>query len=42
MTGVWQARVISRGGCLVLLLSVLSAITIFYLLVFRLPMGVSK
>ena len=38
----WQAKLLSRRGYLVLLCSVLSAIPIFYLSVFKVPMRVSK
>ena len=38
----WQSRVLSRGGCLVLLRPALSAIPIFYLSIFRLPKGVGR
>ena len=38
----WQAKVLSRGGRLVLLQLVLSLIPIFYLSFFKLPLGVRK
>ena len=41
-SGGWQARVQSRQSHLVLWRSVLSAIPIFYLSVFLLPIGVGK
>ena len=37
-----QAKILSRGGCLVLLRSVLTGIPIFYLLVYKLPIRVGK
>ena len=38
----WQAKLLSRGGRLVLLYSVLVAILIFYLSIFKLSIGVGK
>ena len=38
----WQAKLLSSGGRLVLLCSVLAAIPIFYLSVFKLHIGVGK
>ena len=40
--GGWHAKLLLRGGRLVLLHSVLTAIPIFYLYVFKLPIGVGK
>ena len=38
----WQAKLLSRGRRLVLFKSILAAIPIFYLLVYKLPIGVGK
>ena len=38
----WHVKILSRGGSLVLLRSVLTAIPIFYLSVYKLPIGVGK
>ena len=40
--GGWQIKLLSRGGQLVLLRSVHTMIPIFYLSVFKLPIGVEK
>ena len=40
--GGWRARLLSRGGRLVLLKSVLAAIPIYYLSIFRIPAGVRR
>ena len=38
----WQAKILSRGGRMVLLRSILTAIPIFYLSVYKLPIEVGK
>ena len=40
--GGWRARLLSRGGRLVLLKVVLAAIRIYYLSIFRMPAGVRR
>ena len=40
--GGWQARLLSRGGRLVLLQSVLAAIPIYFMAIFRLPEGMRR
>ena len=40
--GGWWARLLSRGGRLVLLKSVLAAIPIYYMSIFKMPAGVSR
>ena len=42
LLGGWRARVLSCGGCLVLVKSVLSAIPTYFMSVFRLPAGVRR
>ena len=38
----WRARLLSRGGRLVLLKAVLAAIPIYYMSIFKMPTGVKK
>ena len=38
----WQARLLSRGGCLVLLQSVLTAIPTYFMALARMPEGVRR
>ena len=38
----WQARLLSRGGCLVLLKAVLVAIPTYFIAIFRMPVGVRR
>ena len=40
--GGWRARLLSRGGRLVLLKSVMAAIPIYYMSIFRMPAGVRR
>ena len=40
--GGWRARILSRGGWLVLLKAVLSAIPTFFMSIFRMPAGVRR
>ena len=40
--GGWQARLLSRGGRLVLLQSVLAAIPIYFMAIFRIPEGMRR
>ena len=40
--GGWQARLLSRGGRLVLLQSVLAAIPIYFMAIFKIPEGVRR
>ena len=40
--GGWRARLISRGGRLILLKAVLAAIPIYYMSIFTMPVGVRR
>ena len=38
----WRARLLSRGGCIMLLKAVLAAIPTYFMAIFRMPVGVRR